>query len=896
MIYRADQRVWDLVRDKVIAFTIKWHRPGTIDRAVRFMIMTSRPDFADQIWPLISHTDAQIHLYALRAARRFRPSVLGSNALERLAPLPDDIREAIISELAIYGGSEGIELAASLARADPSANVQARAVSSLFFRRADRNANELMRSAHEAVWSILAQTGYVDEFADTDVLKRLRTEQQQVIESEPDPVKKLGIILNSQENVDQAPSELVTVLESLEFFAGDQQASRIAAAAFKRYPQQVALAFVHRLENRMELPFHGGQYLRDVPAVDSGPLHEAVLDAHCPPSVTNVAATLIGSSTIVELINRLFACQEKLLPTPPYDQILTGEFHRLKGLIAKARTASFIDAWLEYADTTNPHRITLLADLFAHYFRHASAPIAAAFVPSVGTTLETFGQRLLASPHSRRYQFAEMAEAIAAFPQAELLPILTRLLTEDLRRWLQLKEEHKVALARGTHLYPSEAATSWTPQYARALAAIGGDDVAKLMEGYLMDRQFGIEAARVLKAMWDQQQPQKDSLQNFTSWHDFSDVKARRRERKQGAIVASPFSATIFAAVEALITPGSDAEAHRHALQLAPLAFSMPYIEKTELIARLIAISQPMRQKLPLLAVLVRAGEIVEADVIIAGLKEQLADAEKSPWRLDRDYGELDSWLELLPFGDRPQATLDALEILPPQRRLPARIGRLLKALRNTPDQQSEQILAELCQRDPGFFAQYEWGEALLGRRTVTAIFLFIDAVRQAQALPTHAYNIWSLSEKIASLVRDNSEAKAEILRRYVAERDGLAKNVLEAIVAKLADPDALMTIIRNYSAHSKPFDSFLRSAIEAVAVGQRSVPDWANAYERFSVEIPQLRKQLFSMLASESDRELASACLTTIDELRDQHGRTDAEPRHPDIESGRPWPVEAAL
>ena len=38
----------------------------------------------------------------------------------------------------------------------------------------------------------------------------------------------------------------------------------------------------------------------------------------------------------------------------------------------------------------------------------------------------------------------------------------------------------------------------------------------------------------------------------------------------------------------------------------------------------------------------------------------------------------------------------------------------------------------------------------------------------------------------------------------------------------------------------------------------------------------------------------LASACLTAIDKLRDEHGRTDAEARHPDIETGRPWPIEA--
>jgi hypothetical protein len=34
------------------------------------------------------------------------------------------------------------------------------------------------------------------------------------------------------------------------------------------------------------------------------------------------------------------------------------------------------------------------------------------------------------------------------------------------------------------------------------------------------------------------------------------------------------------------------------------------------------------------------------------------------------------------------------------------------------------------------------------------------------------------------------------------------------------------------------------------------------------------------------------AACLTAIDELRDDYGPAESEPRHPDIDSGRPWPL----
>src|SRR5438105_2817550 len=45
MIYRSSPAVWEIVKADIIAFVDRWHRPGAVDRAVRFMIMTGRPEF-----------------------------------------------------------------------------------------------------------------------------------------------------------------------------------------------------------------------------------------------------------------------------------------------------------------------------------------------------------------------------------------------------------------------------------------------------------------------------------------------------------------------------------------------------------------------------------------------------------------------------------------------------------------------------------------------------------------------------------------------------------------------------------------------------------------------------------------------------------------------------------
>ena len=55
MLDRAADAVWLRVRDLVLRFVDRWHTRGKIDRAVRFMVASGKPEFADLIWPLASN-------------------------------------------------------------------------------------------------------------------------------------------------------------------------------------------------------------------------------------------------------------------------------------------------------------------------------------------------------------------------------------------------------------------------------------------------------------------------------------------------------------------------------------------------------------------------------------------------------------------------------------------------------------------------------------------------------------------------------------------------------------------------------------------------------------------------------------------------------------------------
>ena len=103
----------------------------------------------------------------------------------------------------------------------------------------------------------------------------------------------------------------------------------------------------------------------------------------------------------------------------------------------------------------------------------------------------------------------------------------------------------------------------------------------------------------------------------------------------------------------------------------------------------------------------------------------------------------------------------------------------------------------------------------------------------------------------------------------------------------------AVLVLVRAYAAAVRGFDGLLRNAVHEAALSKEPAADWAGAYELRPVPLPELRKTLFAMTqdASPATAALAEACLAAIDEFRDEHGASEFEPRHPDVEFGMPWP-----
>ena len=143
--------------------------------------------------------------------------------------------------------------------------------------------------------------------------------------------------------------------------------------------------------------------------------------------------------------------------------------------------------------------------------------------------------------------------------------------------------------------------------------------------------------------------------------------------------------------------------------------------------------------------------------------------------------------------------------------------------------------------------------------------------------------------------MRIHANFRAEVYQRYESTSGGLSKSILEGAIAKVADEDGVWLLVQSHAVEDKPFSWHLDAALRHAAVGKRPASDGPGSIETYSVPATELRKRLFAMTRNDvTEAKLAIACLDAIDELRDDYGPPQSEPRHPDIDADRPWPLAA--
>ena len=249
--------------------------------------------------------------------------------------------------------------------------------------------------------------------------------------------------------------------------------------------------------------------------------------------------------------------------------------------------------------------------------------------------------------------------------------------------------------------------------------------------------------------------------------------------------------------------------------------------------------------------------------------------------------------MALLPFSDRATETIDALELLP-RRGQPWQMRSVLSALGRSPLAAADEILERLARNDARYLDEHDWYAALALRGSSCAARVLLEFLAEGTfgGRSENADPLF-LARKLAVGMTEDETVRRGVYERYERDPSGTAGSVLEYAIAEAPAGDGILLLIRTYAGQGRKELDALEPAILHLAVGQRPSETFLGAEEQFSIDNAALRRRLFALsLRGDAEAQLAGDCLTLIDDLRDEYGPAESEPRHPDITADRPWPT----
>lgn len=890
MIYRSTDAVWARVGRTIQDLVGRWHTPGKVDRALRFMISSGRPEFLDQVWPLITHKDDQVHLAALRSGRRFRPSLLGSDAAKRLAALPPKIRKNVLHEIASNSGMDGLDLAAAVAEADPDSEVKATVVDAFAFRRADRHVVDVLHGADDKTFDLLAHKGLIDDVTDEGVKAGLAAARERLRKEGVRPYDQMYSLVYGHSDDDRS-AELSTVIAEMEIDKKQEGAVNLIYEANKRFPRAVADGILRRVREGRTLPYHASELMSGSGfALEDEALRDIALQADRFDDRASAAASVLGAQAVGRMIERMFEAKKRVLDiNGKYDQAAGDRYHAIQDRIGHTQTASLLAAIALQSAQADNQEMADLADLISQHpngENDRGQPFDAVALAAIAGLVEDWGNRLLSSPDATRAQLASIATLAGHSPSASLLPVLRRLLDEDLRRWRAFKEQARADRYLGGTA-TNEARTSWTLQYQRAFYAISGPETAALMREYLPDQDFGHPAALVLAGQWRAANEPSDG-KRWKSGPDFSRVTEKRASRALDPTASSAQAEAIFDAIEPLLGVDATEAMKKHAVSLAIVAAALPHGQRDDTIKALLTIADRYPRG-TLLNNLVFSGEIVDLELVKQGIADVFEAAQKQAWILT-ERRELRDWLRLLPFTNRPSDAFDIVRTLPEQHRAPDALEEMLDAFGLAPGDDTENVLFQLAEADPRLYAHHAWRDAVSRRGTLSATMRFVDLAAQGIFNGKGSTDQWRISTRLAGLIGEHAALRVHVydLLKNGPNLPGFA--LIAQAVAENPDADSLLLLIQSESEHKHAYASW--RMIESVVTEHVPSKHWKGAYDVVPVPVVELRQKLLVMATDGGANDSAARCLNLIDRIRDDHGRPESEPRHPDLASGKAWPI----
>ena len=905
IIHRSAENVWSHVAAAVIGFVERWHEPGQVDRALAFMIASGRPEFAEPVWALIAHPDRQVRLRAARCFRPLRIGALGPDWKTKLAAKAEEVRADVLGEIAFSGGLGGLELAIEVASDEPSDMVRMEILNAARFRDAHSQVGRLLERAPPSFWPVFASRAEAADLADAGSRDRVIQTLHEMVSAEPRPTGRLRLLLQLHELGDGTTFE--AIFSEIEQLERGEDADRWAPyhllmEAARLDLERTSAALVRRLTAGDALGSGWDTFIVQATPQDRQRLAEGILNGVVRAIEREPVARLLGPAEIGQLLVQILSTSDEIRARrAPHPRELTETYHDLHQILRSCQFPALAEAIVEMPPLSNASHTGVLAEVLSGYGGHEQREqrllLTDDLLRRLRERLHSWIDLIQSSADGRRGQLANIAVILGRLGQKEELPLLQQLLEADLRRW---QRDRDAWLEGGRkEPRPPELHMSYSIQYRRAFEAMPSAGVADAIVPYLSRPDFAAEAAFILRHVWVREHGSPEGQEKWSRWPDYSRVRQRFALRQGGdeRPLAHPLAAAILDRMAELLSQSGEVAVRSILFQLANAVADMEYGNRLPLILRVLELEGAHRSKRACLAKLAQKGERLDAGLVRAACEAALLAWQQEYWQLDQNWWMVEEWLELLALSDEPAELLGIIEKLPPrQRPRPWSLERVLRALQHSPAPNADQVLLQLPKLAPGLDTSPAWLEAVVAHDSEamveTCLTVLWNPARAAE-VELHIPSGEALVERLARVFSTDKTARADLLARLETQLPAPVQRLLASVLREMADDDEVWLAALLMLSNAQRPPQHIDEMIEHRVTDRVPVEGWAHGHEIVARPAAPLRRRLFEMVLDDRQRDQsARRMLVRIDELRDEYGRPNDEPRHPWLASGMPWPL----
>ena len=738
--------------------------------------------------------------------------------------------------------------------------MKAAAVDAFAFRGAERHAADVLRTADDAVFDRLAKSGLIDDIRDETVEAGLTAARERRRAQGIGPYERIAARLRDGPTGKDTEAEVTRAIAEVEIQEPNGSVVDLIHQLRQRFPHAVANGMLQRVREGCGLPYHAIELMAGTGfGFEDADLLKIALSEDPYDHRADAAASVLGPRAVGRLIDRMLELSQQVLESHGRDEE-TRERHRaIEQRIEFGQTAHVLAAIKSRSDHANSRQISDFAAVIRRQRDGAhrqGLPFDDAAQAEIAGFVHDWSNRLLETLETTREQLASVAALARHVPSPELLPVLERLLDEELRR-LQALGEQARAVGYRHHPATNEWRMRWTNWYQGAFATIRCPQTVGLMEKYLLDDEFGPAAAIVLAEQWRAVQEPRNG-KRWSTGPDYSRVAQKRDEREAHPGASSPEADIIFGAVERLIGTGATDEAKKHAVKLATIAAALPHGERGNILSTLIDMAEVAPRR-ALLTNLALAGETIDVELVKAGIADAFEAARTQPW-IVTDHGELRMWLSLLPFTNQPSETIEIVQRLPENHRGPDALEPMLAALTHAPGDETEAVLFRIAEFDPRLYAEQAWRDAVCDRGTQSAASHIVELIARGRLDGRERRAGQTMRTRVARLMDEHTEVRRHVYRILENAPLGPGVRVLAEAVAENPDADGLILLVQLEEKHTRPFASV--RAVELVVTEHIASEGWEGTYGVVPVAAEELRRKLLDMTTDGGPDDVASPSL----------------------------------